>query len=103
MESLLNSEQKKRYQEFKEFVAAQVEPFAERWDREQQHPASIISALGQRRLFGQHCARRLRRQRLGLCHLWSAQRSVWLRIVGLDRLAYRPGNGLDDFTQMGHG
>ena len=47
MESLLDSDQKKRYQEFKEFVAAQVEPFAERWDREQQHPTSIISALGQ--------------------------------------------------------
>jgi alkylation response protein AidB-like acyl-CoA dehydrogenase len=47
MESLLDSDQKKRYQEFKEFVAAQVEPFAERWDREQQHPTSIISVLGQ--------------------------------------------------------
>src|SRR2546421_9906986 len=47
MESLLDSDQKKRYHEFKEFVAAQVQPFAERWDREEQHPASIISALGQ--------------------------------------------------------
>ena len=45
MESLLDSEQKKRYQEFKEFVAAQVEPFAERWDREQRIPDHVISML----------------------------------------------------------
>ncbi len=46
MESLLTGPQKARYQEFKEFVASNVEPFAEQWDRDQKHPDSIISLLG---------------------------------------------------------
>lgn len=46
MEELLTDPQKVRYQEFKEFVASHVEPFAEQWDREQKHPDSIISLLG---------------------------------------------------------
>jgi alkylation response protein AidB-like acyl-CoA dehydrogenase len=44
--NLLTDSQKARYQEFKEFVASNVEPFAEQWDRDQKHPPSIISSLG---------------------------------------------------------
>ena len=46
MEELLTDPQRARYQEFKEFVASNVEPFVEQWDRDQKHPASIISLLG---------------------------------------------------------
>ena len=47
METLLTDPQKTRYQEFKEFVATNVQPFVEQWDRDQRHPASIIEQLGQ--------------------------------------------------------
>jgi alkylation response protein AidB-like acyl-CoA dehydrogenase len=46
MENLLTDPQKARYQEFKEFVDANVEPFVEKWDRDQKHPDSIISLIG---------------------------------------------------------
>jgi alkylation response protein AidB-like acyl-CoA dehydrogenase len=46
MNGLLTAVQKKRYLEFKEFVASEVDPFAECWDREQGFPASIISSMG---------------------------------------------------------
>lgn len=46
MEHFLTDKQKGRYREFKEFVAAEVTPFAETWDREQKYPDSIVSSLG---------------------------------------------------------
>ena len=46
METLLTEGQKTRYQEFKEFVASEVAPFAGQWDRDQKYPESIISLLG---------------------------------------------------------
>jgi alkylation response protein AidB-like acyl-CoA dehydrogenase len=46
MEGLLSDPQKACYQEFKEFVASNVEPFAAQWDRDQKHPDSIFSLLG---------------------------------------------------------
>lgn len=46
MNGLLTADQKNRYLEFKEFVASEVEPFAECWDREQGFPPSIISSMG---------------------------------------------------------
>ncbi len=46
MESLLTDAQKTRYQEVKKFVATEVEPFVEQWDRDQTHPESIVSLLG---------------------------------------------------------
>src|ERR1700730_12117249 len=46
LSNLLTDSQKARYQEFKEFVASKVEPFAEQWDRDQKHPPSVISSLG---------------------------------------------------------
>ncbi len=46
MENLFSDRQKAHYQEFKEFAVAHVKPFVEQWDRDQGHPASIISLLG---------------------------------------------------------
>ncbi len=46
MEYSLTDQQKARGQEFKEFVASNVEPFAQQWDQDQKQPDSIISLLG---------------------------------------------------------
>ena len=46
MQSLLTGEQNDRWQEFKEFVAREVEPKAGDWDRAQRIPDAIISVLG---------------------------------------------------------
>jgi alkylation response protein AidB-like acyl-CoA dehydrogenase len=45
MEELVTSSQKAHYGQFKVFVATEVEPFVEQWDREQKHPDSIIALL----------------------------------------------------------
>src|SRR6185436_11089362 len=45
-------EQRARHEEFKSFVRAEVEPFAQQWDREQKLPGSILAALGQRGYLG---------------------------------------------------
>src|SRR5580765_1449303 len=42
---LLTDQQEIRHKEFKAFVSLNVEPFAERWDREQRIPDSVISLL----------------------------------------------------------
>ena len=42
---LLTDQQEIRHKEFKAFVSLNVEPFAERWDREQRIPDSVISQL----------------------------------------------------------
>jgi glutaryl-CoA dehydrogenase (non-decarboxylating) len=42
---LLTDQQAIRHKEFKAFVSLNVEPFAERWDREQRIPDSVISLL----------------------------------------------------------
>ena len=41
----LTDQQEVRRKDFKEFVTLNVEPFAERWDREQRIPDSVISLL----------------------------------------------------------
>ncbi len=46
IEFLLTEAQKSNYCEFREFAAANVEPFAETWDSAQQQPESISSLLG---------------------------------------------------------
>jgi alkylation response protein AidB-like acyl-CoA dehydrogenase len=46
MQHLLTDQQKVRHAEFKNFVALNVEPFAEAWDREQRIPDHVISMLG---------------------------------------------------------
>ena len=45
MRHLLTHEQEVRQKDFKEFAALNVEPFAERWDREQRIPDSVISLM----------------------------------------------------------
>jgi alkylation response protein AidB-like acyl-CoA dehydrogenase len=45
MQHLLTDQQEARYLEFKDFVALNVEPFAEAWDREQGIPDLVISML----------------------------------------------------------
>jgi alkylation response protein AidB-like acyl-CoA dehydrogenase len=45
MISLLTQEQKSRYQEFKDFVALNIEPLASQWDREEKVPDSAIAQL----------------------------------------------------------
>jgi alkylation response protein AidB-like acyl-CoA dehydrogenase len=47
MQHLLNEQQRARHAEFKEFVALNVEPFAEAWDREQRIPDPVISKLAE--------------------------------------------------------
>lgn len=45
MISFLNEDQKTRYKEFKEFVAFNIEPSADQWDRDEKIPDAIISLL----------------------------------------------------------
>jgi glutaryl-CoA dehydrogenase (non-decarboxylating) len=45
MQHLLTDQQKAKHAEFKNFVALNVEPFAEAWDREQRIPDHVISML----------------------------------------------------------
>ncbi len=45
MISLLTEDQKKRYDEFKEFIKTNVEPFASKWDHNQEMPDDFISLL----------------------------------------------------------
>lgn len=45
MQHLLTDQQRTRYAAFKEFVALNVEPFADAWDSEQKLPAAVISLL----------------------------------------------------------
>src|SRR6266850_6572635 len=42
---LLTEQQEVRHKDFKAFVTLNVEPFAERWDREQRIPDAVISLL----------------------------------------------------------
>jgi alkylation response protein AidB-like acyl-CoA dehydrogenase len=52
MRHLLTDQQEARQKEFKAFVALNVEPFAEQWDREQRIPDSAISLLAKFGYFG---------------------------------------------------
>jgi len=52
MQQLLTEEQRAKHEDFKAFVRAEVEPFAQQWDREQKLPDSILAALGQRGYLG---------------------------------------------------
>jgi len=52
MISLLTNEQKKRYEEFKEFIKAYVEPYAAKWDYNQEMPDDFLSLLGSRGYLG---------------------------------------------------
>jgi alkylation response protein AidB-like acyl-CoA dehydrogenase len=45
MQYLLTEQQKARHEDFKAFVKENVEPFAEKWDREQRIPQSAIGTL----------------------------------------------------------
>src|SRR5688500_19737082 len=47
MRQLLTQPQRDRYEEFKSYVAENVEPFAGEWDREQRLPAPALSRLAQ--------------------------------------------------------
>ena len=46
MISLLTEDQKKRYDEFKEFIKINVEPYASKWDYNQEMPDDFLSLLG---------------------------------------------------------
>jgi glutaryl-CoA dehydrogenase (non-decarboxylating) len=52
MQQLLTGTQRARHEEFKAFVAHNVEPFAEQWDRDQKIPDSIIWKLAKRGYLG---------------------------------------------------
>lgn len=52
MDHLLTDQQKAKHAEFKSFVALNVEPFAEAWDREERIPDHMISMLAQRGYLG---------------------------------------------------
>ena len=52
MQQLLTELHRARHQEFKAFAAAQVEPAAEQWDREQRLPATALAALAERGYLG---------------------------------------------------
>ncbi len=47
MNAFLTREQSARYEEFQEFAASNVEPFAGEWDRTQKIPDSAVRQLGQ--------------------------------------------------------
>jgi glutaryl-CoA dehydrogenase (non-decarboxylating) len=47
MQQLLTDAQKGKHEEFRSFVARNVEPFAEQWDRDQRIPDSVISSLAE--------------------------------------------------------
>jgi glutaryl-CoA dehydrogenase (non-decarboxylating) len=47
MQHLLTDQQKAKHTEFKNFVALNVQPFAEQWDRAQRIPDCVISKLAQ--------------------------------------------------------
>jgi alkylation response protein AidB-like acyl-CoA dehydrogenase len=48
----LTEQQEARYKEFKEFVAKNVAPYAEQWDREQMVPDSVLSLMAKAGYFG---------------------------------------------------
>ena len=48
----LTEQQEARYKEFKEFVASNVAPYAEQWDREQMVPDLALSLMAQAGYFG---------------------------------------------------
>lgn len=52
MAHLLTEQQANRYEEFKAFVARNVEPFAEQWDRDQAVPDSTLALLAKSGYFG---------------------------------------------------
>jgi alkylation response protein AidB-like acyl-CoA dehydrogenase len=52
MRHLLTDQQEVRHKDFKAFVTLNVEPFAERWDREQRIPDSVISLLAKSHYLG---------------------------------------------------
>src|SRR5882672_4949862 len=52
MQQLLTELHKARHQEFKAFAAAQVEPAAAQWDREQKLPQAALAALAERGYLG---------------------------------------------------
>ena len=47
MNAFLSREQSAKYEEFQEFAAANVQPFAGEWDRAQKIPDSAVTQLGQ--------------------------------------------------------
>jgi alkylation response protein AidB-like acyl-CoA dehydrogenase len=53
----LTGEQSKRYAEFQEFAAANVEPFAGEWDRAQEIPDSTVAQLGRTGYLGANIPR----------------------------------------------
>ena len=46
MISLLTENQKLRYEEFKDFIKTNVEPYASKWDYNQEMPDDFLSLLG---------------------------------------------------------
>src|SRR6267143_359732 len=52
MQQLLTDAQKASREEFRTFVALNVEPFAEQWDRDQRIPDSVLLKLAQRGYLG---------------------------------------------------
>jgi alkylation response protein AidB-like acyl-CoA dehydrogenase len=52
MQQLLTDAQKRKHEEFKNFVTLNIEPFAERWDREQRIPDTTILKLAEHGYLG---------------------------------------------------
>ena len=46
MLSLLTIDQKERYSEFRDFIKSNVEPYASKWDQNQEMPDDFIRVLG---------------------------------------------------------
>ena len=66
MQYLLTEQQKARHGDFKTFVNENVEPFAEKWDREQRIPESVIGMLAKLGYLG--CSLPTREWRTGMGH-----------------------------------
>ena len=52
MRHLLTQSQKEKHTEFEAFVAANVEPYAEEWDREERIPDSVLAKMAERGYLG---------------------------------------------------
>ena len=52
MISLLTAEQRERYTEFKDFIKCNVEPYASKWDQNQEIPDDFIRVFGNRGYLG---------------------------------------------------
>ena len=103
MQHLLTDQQKAKHTEFKNFVALNVEPFAEQWDREQRIPDSVISLLAKSGYLGCSLPPDYGGQGWDMVTFGLLNEALGQRIVGPDGCADGPGHGFHGAAEVGHG